>query len=94
MRNLILATLCLSLVSSSAVAVDWQKKLDLLDELPQTDKVKHQRAIVYNNISVEAQRKKDWNTAEKWLKKAISEDRKGGFEKPLAMVYLLSLIHI
>ncbi len=88
MRNLILATLCLSLVSSSAVAVDWQKKLDLLDELPQTDKVKHQRAIVYNNISVEAQRKKDWNTAEKWLKKAISEDRKGGFEKPLAMVYL------
>lgn len=88
MRNLILATLCLSFISSTAVAVDWQKKLDILKKVPQTAKVKQQRAVVYNNIAIEAQRVKDWNKAEKWMKKAISEDRKGGYETPLAQIYL------
>jgi len=88
MRNLILATLCLVSYASSAAAVDWQAKLKVLDKAPQTAEVKKQKAVVYNNIAIEALRKKDWNTAEKWMKKAVSQDRQGGYEKPLATIYM------
>ena len=88
MRNLFLVALCLAFATNPAKAKDWQAELKRLDALPQTAKVKKQRAVVYNNIGVAAQRAEDWNKAEKWMKKAISEDRKGGYEKTLAMVYL------
>ena len=87
MRNLILVALCF-VFANPVAAKDWHAELKKLDAMPQSAKVKKQRAVVYNNIAVAAQRVKDWNKAEKWMKKAISEDRKGGYEKTLAIVYL------
>ena len=83
--TLIFLLLALSQPSS---AKDWAALIAKLERQPQTPETVQQIAVCSNNLALEYERKKDWNNAERWMKKAYNLDRSEKlYQKHLGDIY-------
>ena len=74
-RYFVTAVLLVFIISGSLVARDWAATIRELESGPRNAKTNEQIATCCNNLALEYERKKDWNNAEKYMKKAYDLNR-------------------